>query len=381
MKTFTKEMWQLLKTNLKNVLVFVFLYRLITWPLFLHLSSDVLRFILRMSGNSYLTLGNVWQVLFSPWTIPMLVLVAVTGLCFLMIEAGGLITAYSAASYSLRLSPMDMLIGGVQKLADEIRRKNVGLAGVLTADFLLINLFFICRWLGHIQSLQFLMKTFMEEPLAKIAAVLVLSAAVFGAVPSIFAVYGSMVEQKSFRDSMIRSQNLLKGRMVKTVVRLAVSQILLIVVLFAAYTISVVIVAAAVVLFVDKSLEFAFLMQTSEKIEWFLLFFAGTISGVVYFAGVTVLYYQYDRRQYVMPRWNFSYGQGNATKKTAAAAVLCVVVSASAFCLFDTAYNGNFITRSMQLETGITAHRGSSHSAPENTMAAVEAAVEQMVFW
>lgn len=378
MRTFTKEIWQLLKTNCRNILIFACVYRMITWPIFLHLANDALRFALRMSGNSYLTLGNVWQVLLSPWTIPALMLVVMTGLCFLMIEAGGLITAYSAAAYSLRLNPLDMLVGGVQKLIDEVLRKNIGLAGVLLADFFLINLFFIVRGLTHVQSLQFLMKTVMEEPIAKVIVIAALAAAVLGGVPSVFAAHGSMIEQKSFRDSMIRSQNLLKGRKIKTVIRLAVSQMALIVVLFAAYVLSVVIVAAVVVLFVDKNLEFAFLMQTSDKIEWFLLFFAGTISGVVYFAGVTVLYYQYDRRKNIQPRWDFSYAQGDGNKKKTAVISLCIIVSASAFCLFDTAYNGNFITRSMQLETGITAHRGSSGSAPENTMAAMEAAVEQM---
>lgn len=378
MRTFTKETWQILKTNRKNVLLFACIYRMLTWPLFLYLANEALRFALRMSGNSYLTLGNAWQVLLSPWTIPAVFLVALVGICFLMIEAGGLITAYSAAAYSLRLNPLDIFVGGVQKLIDEVRRKNIGLAAVALADFFLINLFFIYRGLTHVQSLQFLMKTIIEEPIARFIVVLAIGGAIAGAIPSVFALHGSMVEQKSFRDSMVRSRNLLKGRRFKTVVRLVACQAALVLVLLAAYAVSVIIAAAAVVLFVDKNLEFAFLMRTSDKIEWFLLFFAGTVSGVVYFAGVTVLYYQYDRRKNIQPRWDFSYAQGAGNKKRTAAAALCVIGAASAFCLFDTAYNGNFITRAVQMETGITAHRGSSGSAPENTMAAIEAAVEQM---
>ena len=58
--------------------------------------------------------------------------------------------------------------------------------------------------------------------------------------------------------------------------------------------------------------------------------------------------------------------------------LLAVFLAMSAFFLFDAAYNGNFITKSMAVQTGITAHRGSSVSAPENTMAALEKAVEEM---
>ena len=47
------------------------------------------------------------------------------------------------------------------------------------------------------------------------------------------------------------------------------------------------------------------------------------------------------------------------------------------FCLFDIVYNGNSIRKSVIVQTGITAHRGGAET-PENTMAAIMAAVEQM---
>lgn len=50
----------------------------------------------------------------------------------------------------------------------------------------------------------------------------------------------------------------------------------------------------------------------------------------------------------------------------------------SLFFLFNLVRNGSAITDDILTEIQITAHRGSSKSAPENTMAAMELAVENM---
>ena len=49
--------------------------------------------------------------------------------------------------------------------------------------------------------------------------------------------------------------------------------------------------------------------------------------------------------------------------------------------MVDGAVNGTFLASSVVVRTEITAHRGSSLSAPENTMAALLAAVEEMADW
>lgn len=60
------------------------------------------------------------------------------------------------------------------------------------------------------------------------------------------------------------------------------------------------------------------------------------------------------------------------------AAVLCVIMCTGLFYIFDLVRNGSALTDEILVETQITAHRGSSRSAPENTMAAMEAAIEEL---
>lgn len=378
MRQLAKETFQLIKINLKNLLLFEMVYRLITGPIFLQLMNYGLRFSLRMAGYSYLTLGNVGRFLLNPWTIVVIFGISVIGLLLITVEIGSLITAYSSAAYSLRLNPLDIFVGGVQNLIDEIKRRNIKLIGVIFVEVALLNCYFIYRVLTHIKPLNFVMKAMLVEPWARTLVVIGIGILIVIAIPSAFALHGCMIEQKSFQDSMNRSKDLLKGRGIKTVFRLVSCQIVLIVVFLLVRLLCVVFAAVLVVLFVDKKLEFAFLMEVCDRIEWVLLFIAGVTSGLIHFAAVTVQYYQYNNRMQREKRWDFNYSTINIPRKKGLLLGMAAITLASGLCLFDTAYNGNVITKALVVETEVTAHRGSSKTAPENTMAAVVAAVDEM---
>lgn len=380
MRQLARETYQLLKTNFKNLLIFEVVYRLITGAIFLQILNYALRFALRQAGYSYLTLGNAWKFLLKPWTLVMIVCVGALAILFIMVEIGGLIDAYSSAAYSLRLNPLDIFLGGIQSLADEVKKKNIKLVGVVITEFTLINLYFIYRVLTHVKPLDFVIKTMLEETWGKLFCILVLGSFFLIVIPSVFVIHGCMIEQKSFQSSINRSLDILKGRMRKTVFRLVVCQILVVLGVIASYMLCVVFAGILVVLFVEKNLEFAFLMEACERIEWVLLFTAGVVTCMIHFAAVTVQYYQYNNRmQHHKERWNFNYSSAKAlSKKKLAGAMAVVIAGAGILCLFDTAYNGNVFTKSMAVVTEITAHRGSSKAAPENTMAAIVAAVEEL---
>ena len=86
-------------------------------------------------------------------------------------------------------------------------------------------------------------------------------------------------------------------------------------------------------------------MEAGARIEWALLFIASIVSSVVYFASVTVWYYQLHNRVRHEARWDFNYGQGRALSRKNGVIVVAVLAIASGVCLFDTAYNGNIFTR------------------------------------
>ena len=127
-----------MKRNRGSLWIFETLYRLSAGAIFLWLANQGLRLALSRSGYSYLTPDNALQVLVHPWTLAALAFLAALGLMILMIEIGGLVTAYAGAASSVRVKPTDILMGGLRETAAALRRKDLGLfvTGLVTSVIL-----------------------------------------------------------------------------------------------------------------------------------------------------------------------------------------------------------------------------------------------------
>lgn len=381
MKILTRETYRMIKLNFKNLLIFELVYRLITGPIIWQAMNYGLRFALRMAGYSYLTLGNLGHFLIRPWTVLVVLGIAALGLLLMMIEVGSLITACTAASYSVRLGPLDIFLGGIENLTDSLKRKNIKLMGIVLIEMVLLNSYYLYRILTRIKPLDFLMETILLEPWVRILLIVAAILLILAAIPCTFVLQGCMIGQKSFADSLNLSRDLLRGRRVKTVCSLVGYQLAVILGLMVCYALCVVFACVLVLLFVDKRLEFVFLMETAVRIEIVLLLLGSAVSGVVFSAASTVQYCQGANRIHHEPGWDFNHSTGKVRGRRNIVVGLGIIGIASGLCLFDTAYNGNAVTKAMTMETEITAHRGSSKTAPENTIEAVYAAVEEMADW
>lgn len=378
MKTWTKETIQIIRLNLKNIVLFELGCRLFTVPVYLQLLRMLLRFSLKQAGYSYLTAENFSMFILKPWTFLCLLAAAVCGMFFLIVEVAGLITAYQGSAYTRRLTPFNILTGGIGKLAGQPFGRNLRLAFVVVVHYIIINLAYLFRMLTHIKPINFIIQEVGTKPLFLIAAGLLLALTALAAAGTMFTLYGCMIEQKNFRDSCNRSRNLLKGNIIRTLIHLFACQACLLLVIALFYFLGVVLSAVFVVLFTRQNLAMAVLTGACNGIEMILLFLGGAASVVTHFGALTVFYYQYGHRDVSKVRWDFSFpGNGEKTSRlalglTAAAGIL------SAFFIFDLVRNGSALANNILIETSITAHRGSSRQAPENTMAAIQAAVEDM---
>ena len=96
-------------------------------------------------------------------------------------------------------------------MANEAGRHDWKLGLVVLVDYFLMNLFLIGRGLSHIKPVNFVIQEMMSEPSVLFFFSVLLAGSVVIAVPSLFACFGCMVEQKTFTESMKRSRKLLKG--------------------------------------------------------------------------------------------------------------------------------------------------------------------------
>ena len=380
MKKQIKEIYQMIRGNLRSLLLFEFFFRFIAGTLLVQVGTRGLKFCLDRAGYSYLTLANAWKFFLHPWTMLFILVMAVLALFLNMIEIGGLVTAFSGAAYFCYPTLWEIFSGAFEKVCDELRHKNYRLFGMGMISTFTVNLFYLYRIFSRIKPVNFVIKELLDQPLAVSVSLLVFLLFLALLFPAFFVFHGCMIGQKSYWDSRFESMELLKGRWAQIIGMAALLEVWLIILFLAVYYLSVFLMAVVTVLFVKENLGLAFLMETTDRAEWFLVILASIFASMVCWAFVTREYYQViSRRKGRMEGWEFATAGRNVrfSKKTGLA-LLGLFLAMSGFFLFDAAYNGNFISKSVAVQTRITAHRGSSSGAPENTMAALEKAVEEM---
>ena len=145
MKKQIKEIYQMIRGNLRSLLLFEFFFRFIAGTLLVQVGTRGLKFCLDRAGYSYLTLANAWKFFLHPWTMLFILVMAVLALFLNMIEIGGLVTAFSGAAYFCHPTLWEIFSGAFEKVRDELRHKNYRLFGMGMISTFTVNLFYLYR--------------------------------------------------------------------------------------------------------------------------------------------------------------------------------------------------------------------------------------------
>lgn len=378
MKRFTREVRQVIRLEGWNLLAFEMFYRMATVPLYLWILNKMFGFTLKMAGYSFLTAENIKSYFLKPWTFVCVLLLGASAAVFLMVEKGGLISAFQAAAYYRRVNALEMMAGGIKKTADELGKKNWKLFILVLAQTLFFNQLFLYRILIRIRPVNFIMDEFFSS---KAGWIIFLAGTVLLAVwvlPGIFTFHGCMIEQKSFEDSYRRSRRIVTGRWQRIFLPLIGYHGAVIAVFIAGYVIFAVFVSLAAVNFSRTGMSKIVILSLKDRAELFWILMAGAAVSLVYYGASTVQYYHYTSQITGKKRWNFEYPADRLLERKKVLTALAVIGSVNVMLMYDAFRNGLGAAEDILLEIPVTAHRGSSREAPENTMAAIERAVDNM---
>lgn len=378
MKILTKDTWQIIRQNWKNILLFELLYRGITTPVYMRLVSRGIRLALRAAGYSYLTPANIGNFLIQPVTLLAFAAAAFVGILILSLETAGLVTAFQGSAYYQKLTPLHILWGGLQKMKDEMEKRNWQLPLFLAAQYLLIHLPFILRTIVRYKPANFIFQELKKQPVAVTFLIILLIFGILAVIPRSLTVYGCMIEQKHFHSGVVRSWQMTHKRKWRIASLAMFWELAVILLASAVYAVSVCVAAVCVVYFSRQSLAMAVLLSAADRLETGIIYLASMLTFVMVFAALSVAYYQYGNRRFHADRWDFGYpARGSINRKTMAM-VLAALLSVGLFYIYDLVRNGSELSEELLIETEITAHRGSSVTAPENTIPAIEKAMEEM---
>lgn len=378
MKTFFRETYQVLRVNLRRLVLFEILYRLVAGAFYIRLVNLLLKISLRAAGYSYLTMSNLAAFLLRPVTVGCAMVLVLVGAFLMVVELGGLMTAYQAAAYSRRIDVVSIVRGAVGKAVDELSKRNWQLFLLALASYLMMNSMVLLRLLTRVKPVNFVMAEIWSQRAGRAGLAAVVAGLVVIGIPTMLVFFACMVEQKRFRDGVRRSMELVKGRWPKALALLFGLNALMVAASVALHLLFVVAAAVCVTLFVDSYAAMAVLAAVCRRLELVVLAVASMAAGLVDFGALTVVYYQFETRHSQVKPWDFSYVCRDHLSRKRILAVTGAVAGVSLLFLLDMVCNGFPLDSSVLTETEITAHRGSSKRAPENTLAALETAIDEM---
>lgn len=389
---------QLLRKNIKCLLLLELLYKAAFFMVMLPVCRMAFKLSLRVRGFSYLTLENVAAVLRGPVTIlSLLVIFGLAGF-FQLLECSSLIVYNESSRNGKRLPPEQYFFPGLIRALKLLRfKKNL----LLPVHSLLLSLFMILPLivaiLTQVRIPSYVLASALTNRMFVAAALLLLIAACIVSYWGMFVLQLTVRNDCSFREAYKLSRKMLKGRHCRTLSVLAVWNLLLILFYFILYY-GILFVSAGITYYaVEPDVIYTAFLRVYEQVSLYVGVFVAMTGMVANLGLFTVLYSEYckehtgkeelieelqmkialaqENEYSLKKKWKLPF---QSPYRRILIGSVVVVIGVNLGYIYDNIRNGSMLMQETLLGTYVTAHRGASADAPENTIPALEKAIERM---
>lgn len=373
-----KEDLSLLMRSGKHIFVFELTYKLAATAIVYPLAVLVLNLVFRFAGISYLTNEYILKAVTNPAVILTLVLLIVLFVLYCSYEMSFLTTCFELKRQECTASIIETGLTALKHIRPLFQIKNIPLALFYFIMILTINVA-ICGNVLYSQTAVNLFKTYILRNTwfvkgALIAGTLIIyTMMIFG----IYSFHVFMLEGVDFRQAYKKSAAIVKKHFVGTLGSLVMYNLGVLVIIGIFYVlISAVLIAGVKLLamaYMGSAVYLSVLRAIRSGTKLFLVFIAIPVSYTV----ISRMYYKYNTQPvdfsviYIRNRYY-------RLNRTIYFGVLILSVVLNAVYVVGSFNKNPFDKIAIFHETTITAHRGASTEAPENTLAAFKRAMDDM---
>lgn len=376
-----RSTFRLIKYNKKSLFIFTFLYKLTTLLIMLPLLSLGCNFVIRKSGYSYITTENMLSVIKNPLTGLMVLLLLFLLALFATIEVSALIVCYQYSRMNKKISTWQMFFLGLTNTFHIFTRKRLAYLLYVLLMTPIINCLLIIVSVNNASIPSYIVKTLRHTKYFYVISGLLAVTLVIVTLLMIFVSHYCIGEHRSFKSSVLNSLRLLKRRKLRTLWYVLVWNFLVAGFLFVVYLIIMVVVAIGVVLFVKDSLVLVMFISVLGKVNFLVMLVLLYIEVMANVAVIAAIYYRYKKENgedVHVDALRGEYKEKKNKTRRLLGILFSLVVIVNSIYFYNVIYNGVFGAEDALSPIKITSHRGNSISAPENTMFAIESAVNEL---
>ncbi len=380
-----KNLKKILNYNLKTLLGFEIIYKLITTIIFIPLFLSIFKLITKISGYSYLTFENIVSFLFNPITLIFLLILFILMTFYTIIDISAIIIILDSSYQNIKITIKDAFIIACQKSLKIFKKKNLLFPFFILFLIPFLNIGISSGFISTISIPEFIVDYINHNWLLSIlysGLIIFLAILLFR---WLYSIHYFVLENCNFKEARVKSIKLGHKNNVKDFLKIITTQI---------------IIAFLYIIFILLGILFISLLykifgkinifeSLSITIVWLLVAFSFIVmtllSTPISYAIISCLYYEHKEQKKekinhikVNIRNKEKINKKFQVLKYVIAILILFSGTLFTYSVINNKYDLNIeYVRVME----VTAHRGASVKYPENTMSAFVGAKELGADW
>ena len=377
---------KLLTYNIKTLIKFELLYKLLSLVFLKPLFSFLFKTIMKVNGYNYLTIENIQSFLSKPSTIAMIIVFLLFLMLYVLFEAINIIVIIDASSQRRKITLKESFLISLKRSLKILRFNNIGLIIFILFIIPFINIGVSSSYLSVIKVPEYIMDYIKSNPLYFTVYVLFMVTLFYKFFNWIYSINYMVIENVSFHKARKLSSDLNKGSSLKDFLNILIIEALQ----YLSYLLFVGIGIFLIIIIHKLINGYLILNSILTAIIWiflaisFILF--NLISIPISYAAISHLYYQHKiDKDGELKHITFKEVEDKKVKKERRKTKLNILKYALVFLALVTATiytyginKGNFnLDVNKKVNTTLTAHRGASKYYPENTLSSFTGAKKE----
>ena len=381
-----KSTYRLIRRNWKRLVVLEVIYKLNFFFLLIPFISLCFNTALSFTKYSYITTENLVRFLTYPQTMLALVLVIIMTSLFLLMEVASLLYFFEDCKNNAMLNPFQLVIAGGKTMCSVLRRRMflVPLCALFMSAFLNLPMIMLLVSEGGISS--YLMRALFSDGSARVIFGVVVFILFWVSYRHIFILPICILDKRTYREARKSSLAYTKEKRWTVLFQLIGTNLILTLVFIPVYLICCGILLLMIHLFSEPHVQIPLFLQNYKQLNRIVFVCISILGAIVNFALISTLYVRiskpkiqefYTHKPNVVVRNRIRLRRSMRRRVKQAAVVLaclCAVTTYSYF--YNMLRNGTFNAEQSLIGLQITAHRGNSIEAPENTLPALQKAID-----
>lgn len=377
----SKEIFALIQFNFLHLLFFEALYTaagaIIIYPRGFFLFNRIINLL----GFPYLSGSNFSQAITNPFFLLTLIGFAVLVAFFGLLEFTTIIFLFNESHFRRKVQLIQLFKEGFKRAIKIIKVKNFPFVIFILIIIPLTEFSLSSNFIYEISIPEFIMNYIMANPMYTVGFTSLSLVMLLVSIIWIFSFHYFTLENQDFFQAVKKSSHLIKGHFWQTILFVLSFNLFIVVLL----------IISIIMLEIIAFLVLALILEHPLALSIFIAAFGFLVSGLftvfsllttsINLAVVSQFYYQYSALSKVMvnpeppplDKYKIKIKRKTIMSISIIMIVLFIILNSIAiFNTFSETFNDNFLTGPQ-----ITAHRGGSNLAPENTLAALQKAIDQ----